>query len=45
LVDSIEIDISLEEEFEEFERTFERDEIMELYILNKIVKQVSIYFQ
>jgi hypothetical protein len=45
LVASIEIDISLEKKFEEFEGTFERDEIMELYILNKIVKQVSIYFQ
>jgi hypothetical protein len=30
LVDLIEINISLEEEFEEFEITFERDEVMEL---------------
>jgi hypothetical protein len=30
LVDFIETNISLEEEFEEFEITFERDEIMEL---------------
>jgi len=30
LVDFIETNISLEEEFEEFEITFERDEVMEL---------------
>jgi hypothetical protein len=30
LIDFIETNISLEEKFEEFERTFEKDEIMEL---------------
>jgi hypothetical protein len=45
LVDFIETNINLKEEFEEFEGTFERDEVVELSILNKILKQVSIYFQ
>jgi hypothetical protein len=42
LVDLIETDFSLEEEFE---GAFERDKVVELKILNKFILQVSIYFQ
>jgi hypothetical protein len=36
LADFIESDFNLEEELEEFEGAFERDEVVELKILNKI---------
>jgi hypothetical protein len=35
LADFIENDFNLEEKFEEFEGAFERDEVVELQILNK----------
>jgi hypothetical protein len=42
LVDLIKTNLNLEEEFE---KAFEKDEILELSILNKFNLQVSIYFQ
>jgi hypothetical protein len=37
LTNFVEIDLNLEEELEEFEKAFEKDEVVELQILNKFI--------
>ncbi len=44
-VDFIETNANLKEELKEFEGVFEKDEAMELWIMNIYILQVSIYFQ
>jgi hypothetical protein len=45
LTNVVETNLNLEEELEEFQKAFEKDEVVQLQNLNKFILQVSIYFQ